>query len=122
MTRAVETLYDTDFSAWAESVAGRLRAGDLDGLDFENIAEEIESLRKSEYRGVAASLKVLILHILKWDHQNSQVGSPEKEALGKLGLHDRHSENPDRRLFGIESKPGAQDSDCPSEGLRPCGA
>ncbi|MDQ6704598.1 MAG: DUF29 domain-containing protein [Acidobacteriota bacterium] len=42
---------------------------DLDGLDLENIAEEIESLGKSEYRGAAASLKVLILHILKWDHQ-----------------------------------------------------
>ncbi|MDQ2899160.1 MAG: DUF29 domain-containing protein [Acidobacteriota bacterium] len=94
MTAAVEPLYDIDFCMWAESIAERLRAGDLDGLDLENIAEEIESLGKSEYRGITTSLKVLIVHILKWDYQKrkrseswvSTIGNRRIEIEGYLEM------------------------------------
>lgn len=60
-----EAGYDTDFYAWAMQQAELLRAGRLDLVDIENIAEEIESLGRSDRRAVGSHLVVLIEHLLK---------------------------------------------------------
>jgi hypothetical protein len=66
------SLYDADFIAWLQEQVAHLRAGRLDELDVENVAEELESLMSSERRELANRLEVLILHLLKWDHQPDQ--------------------------------------------------
>jgi hypothetical protein len=43
-------LYDEDFYAWANQQAALLRAGKLSEADIENIAEDIDSMGKSEKR------------------------------------------------------------------------
>lgn len=43
-------LYVTDFFAWANEQAALLRAGKLSTADIEHIAEEIESMGKTEQR------------------------------------------------------------------------
>jgi len=58
--------YDADFFAWANEQAGLLRAGRLSEADIENIAEEIESMGKTEKRELISRLKVLMVHLLKW--------------------------------------------------------
>jgi hypothetical protein len=65
-----QLLYDRDFYAWANEQAGLLRAGRLSEADIENIAEEIESLGKSEKRELISRLTVLLVHLLKWQHQS----------------------------------------------------
>jgi hypothetical protein len=62
-------LYDQDFYAWANEQAGLLRAGRLSEADLEHIAEEIESMGKREKRELVSRLTVLLLHLLKWQHQ-----------------------------------------------------
>ena len=62
-------LYDQDFYAWANEQAGLLRAGRLSEADIEHIAEEIESMGKSEKRELVSRLTVLLVHLLKWRHQ-----------------------------------------------------
>ncbi|WP_442753649.1 DUF29 domain-containing protein [Methylocystis sp. JAN1] len=47
-------LYDDDFYAWANEQAALLRAGKFSGADIEHIAEEIESMGKTEKRELAA--------------------------------------------------------------------
>ena len=64
-----QQLYDQDFYAWANEQAGLLRAGRLSEADIEHIAEEIESLGKSEKRELVSRLTVLLAHLLKWQHQ-----------------------------------------------------
>ena len=44
------TLYEQDFYAWANQQASLLRAGRLTDADIANIAEEIESMARSEKR------------------------------------------------------------------------
>jgi hypothetical protein len=63
------TLYDRDFYAWLNEQAGLLRAGRLNELDIENLAEEIESMGRSEKRELVSRLEVLIMHLLKWKFQ-----------------------------------------------------
>jgi hypothetical protein len=65
------SLYDTDYVAWLEEQVAHLRAGRFAALDVDNVAEELESLLKAERRELRSRLEVLILHLLKWDHQSS---------------------------------------------------
>ena len=61
--------YDVDFYAWTIEQAGLLRAGWLSEADIENIAEEIDSMGRSEKRELVNRLTVLLVHLLKWQAQ-----------------------------------------------------
>ncbi len=65
----VGTHYEQDFYTWTQEQGARLRAGDLAGLDRENLAEEIESLGRSQFDSLVSALRIVLLHMLKWDHQ-----------------------------------------------------
>jgi predicted DNA-binding ribbon-helix-helix protein len=68
-------LYDHDFYAWANEQAELLRAGRLSAADIANIAEEIESMGRGEKRELASRLRVLLLHMLKWQNQPERQGN-----------------------------------------------
>jgi len=61
--------YDLDFFAWTEEQARLLRAGELVELDALNLAEEIESVGRSDRREIRSRLIVLLAHLLKWHFQ-----------------------------------------------------
>ena len=61
--------YERDFYAWTKNQADLLRSGRLDEADIANIAEEIESMGRSERRELISRLQVLIAHLLKWQAQ-----------------------------------------------------
>jgi hypothetical protein len=63
------TLYGADFVGWTRIQADRLRKGLLNGIDTQFLAEEIESLGKSDQRAVVRHLVNLYAHWLKWTHQ-----------------------------------------------------
>jgi predicted DNA-binding ribbon-helix-helix protein len=63
--------YERDFYSWLMEQARYLRDGRFDALDRDNLAEEIESLGREQFNKLVSALRVLILHILKWDHQAS---------------------------------------------------
>lgn len=69
------TLYDRDFYAWANQQAALLRAGNLAAADIAQIAEEIESMGKTEQRELENRLTVLLLHLLKWRFQPKRRGA-----------------------------------------------
>ena len=68
-------LYETDFYAWSNEQAALLRAGKLSSADIEHIAEEIESMGRGEKRELVSRLRVLLHHLLKWQHQPSRRGN-----------------------------------------------
>ncbi len=63
-------LYEADFFCWTQRMAEVLRSGDLSRLDIENLAEEIESLGRSDRRTIESRLTVLLMHLLKWQFQS----------------------------------------------------
>lgn len=68
-------LYETDFYAWANEQAALLRAGKLAAADIEHIAEEIESMGRTEQRELESRLTILLLHLLKWQFQPKRRGA-----------------------------------------------
>ncbi len=65
------SLHDSDFYAWSLEQAALLRAGRVDKADLSAIAEEIESMRKTEKRELISRLAVHLLHLLKWQYQQA---------------------------------------------------
>jgi hypothetical protein len=63
------TPYEADYAQWCVEQGALLRAGRLDVLDRENLAEEIESLGRSQEDEIESRLNVLLLHLLKWKYQ-----------------------------------------------------
>lgn len=63
------TLYETDFYAWTQHQAALLRAEEFEQIDWNNLIEEIESLGRSEKHEVESRLIVIIMHLLKLQHQ-----------------------------------------------------
>jgi predicted DNA-binding ribbon-helix-helix protein len=70
--------YEQDIYSWAMQQAEIVRARRWDELDIANVVEELESLARTEYRSLVSALRVLMLHMLKWDHQ------PEKRSRSWL--------------------------------------
>ena len=64
--------YERDFYTWALEQAALIRAGRIAEVDRENVAEEIESLARSEFDKFVSFLQLILLHILKWDYQASR--------------------------------------------------
>lgn len=61
--------YARDFYSWLMEQARLIREGRFDAVDRENLAEEIESLGREQFNKLESALRVLLMHILKWDHQ-----------------------------------------------------
>jgi hypothetical protein len=62
--------YEQDFYAWTQEQAELLRSSKWQGLDIENLAEEIESLGKQQKQELRNRLGILIGHLLKWEYQS----------------------------------------------------
>jgi hypothetical protein len=75
------TLYERDFYAWANEQAGLLRAGKLAQADIANIIEEIDTLGRSEMRELVSRLRVLLLPLLKWQHQPNLQGASWRASI-----------------------------------------
>ena len=77
-------LYDRDFYAWSNEQAALLRQGKLGDADVAHIAEEIESMGKTEKRELVSRLTVLLIHLLKWQFQ------PEKRSTSwRLSIEEQ---------------------------------
>ncbi|KQP34224.1 hypothetical protein ASF27_01260 [Methylobacterium sp. Leaf102] len=63
------TRYEDDLYTWVQEQVALLRAGRVDALDLDHIAEELESLSESEFGKLQSTLRVLVMHMLKWDQQ-----------------------------------------------------
>ncbi len=98
-------LYEQDFYAWANEQAALLRAGKLGEADIEHIAEEVESLGKSEKREFVSRLIVLVVHLLKWRFQPSLRGRSWKLSVEeqRIAIDAHLADNPSLKTVVAEA-------------------
>ncbi|NJO54970.1 MAG: DUF29 domain-containing protein [Bacteroidales bacterium] len=72
--RTTRARYDDDAYGWAFEQAALLRAGRWSDLDIEHLADEIESVGRTEADKLESALRLVLMHLLKWDYQ------PEKRT------------------------------------------
>ena len=66
---ATKASYEGDFYTWTQEQGSFLRARRFDAIDWENIAEEIETLGRDEFRKLVSFYRLILIHTLKWEHQ-----------------------------------------------------
>lgn len=65
-------LYLADETDWLDRNAELIRAGQFDEIDPETLAEYLTDMAIRDRREVVSRLRVLLAHLLKWEHQPSQ--------------------------------------------------
>jgi hypothetical protein len=100
----LKILYEEDTVAWSENQAAALRAaaqgGSNQALDWENLAEEIEDLAKSERRSLRSHIRRIIEHLVKLEHSPSN--RPHRKwrqtiRNARIEADDRLKESPSLR-------------------------
>ncbi|WP_026097473.1 DUF29 domain-containing protein [Baaleninema simplex] len=74
-------LYETDYLRWIEVTIAQLRRREIENLDWENLCEELEGMARRERRSLKSNLVVLLLHLLKWQHQPQQRSGSWKGSI-----------------------------------------
>ncbi len=92
-----------DLYSWAVRQAALLRAGRLSEIDPVAIAEEIDDVGLEEYHRLESALRVVMLHLLKWDHQPD--GRSRSWTLSVLE-HRRRVHRQLQRSPGLKSQLG----------------
>lgn len=80
------TFYEMDYVRWIETTVEKLRQGDYQQVDWENLIDEIKDMARSERRSLKSNLIVVLLHLLKWQFQ------PERRSgswAGRIVEHRR---------------------------------
>lgn len=108
---ALDSLYEKDFFAWTQEQARALReVGQSPGsnlpLDWENLAEEIESLGRSQRTALRGHVRRIIRHLLKLEYSpatDPRRGWYESVSESRADIEDLLSDNPSlkREMGGI---------------------
>lgn len=73
--------YEKDLHAWTLEKAALLRQRCFAKIDVDNIAEELENMRRSERHELVNRLAVLLAYLLKWHFQPTQCGNSWKYMI-----------------------------------------
>lgn len=95
--------YDEDFYAWTQAQAREIRRAGAERnnapIDWENVAEEIESMGKSERSEIISRLRVLLPHLLNWLY------CPELRERCERGWRLTIDEQRDRIIDDLDRSP-----------------
>lgn len=72
VTNKLTVRYEEDFNLWTEQMVELLRSRRFEELDIDNLIDELESMSKRDRREILSRLKLILMHLLKWNYQPSQ--------------------------------------------------
>lgn len=72
---------DADFAAWIEHQVEALKSGRFDELDIEDLSDEVESLARRDFRKLRSAIRIILLHMLKWDKQPEERGNSWRRSI-----------------------------------------
>ena len=99
MNSRVSSAHEQDFYAWGITNAKLLREGKLEGIDIEHVAEELESMGKTQQRVLISRLTVLLAHLMKWQLQPELRSRSWKNTIKiqRIDLQELLQDNPSLR-------------------------
>ena len=97
--RRAGVAYADDYAAWVEHQARLLRERRTAELDFENLIDEVESLSVTVYRELVSALRLVLVHMLKWDFQPTHRTRSWQTSIrnNRAEVSDLLNENPSLR-------------------------
>lgn len=123
--------YERDFYGWLMQNAKLMREGNFSKIDAGNIAEELESMGKSEKRELINRLAILLAHLLKWRYQTTKRSTSWKNtiAVQRIDIYGLLEDSPSLRheieekiavayekaILGAENETGIEKSRFPEQ-------
>src|SRR5438477_12986206 len=94
-TKPPNSLYETDFHAWAQSQSRAIEERRWTDVDAANVADEIRSLGLQVEREIGDRLEILLSYLLKWRQLAEYRGLAWKENIDRQRqeLADLFAEN-----------------------------
>jgi hypothetical protein len=84
LRRTDKTLYETDYNLWVLETVAKLKSQDLDGLDWDNLIEEVEDLSRRDKKKLKSLLRLLCEHLLKLVYWRSELQRNEGHWRRKI--------------------------------------
>ncbi|HET6573505.1 MAG TPA: DUF29 domain-containing protein [Fimbriiglobus sp.] len=79
---ALADLYEADETAWLEAMSELAACRRVGEMDFPHLSEYLSDMAKRDRREVKSRLVVLLIHMLKWEHQpDKRTGSWQATLL-----------------------------------------
>lgn len=101
---SLSTLYEQDYVLWLEQTAHLLRSDRFPDVDVENLIEEIEDMGKSQKQALKSNLRILLMHLLKWEYQSERRSSSWRSTIRehRNRLEDAFADSPSLKVFFAE--------------------
>lgn len=104
LTTLTSSLHDQDFNLWVESTIELLQQKRFDQLDIENLISEIESMGKNDRKSVKSNLRILLMHLLKWQYQPDKRTNSWRTTIKehRNRLEDDFADSPSLKNYFLE--------------------
>lgn len=86
-SKQTRSSYEEDFFDWTSHQSESLRDRRVGDLDWDNLAEEVESLGRSQKLEIRSRLRVLLAHLLKWHFQPNRRSHSWQSTIGEQRVH-----------------------------------
>jgi hypothetical protein len=95
------SLYDHDFYLWTQQQITCLQQEKWAEVDVDNLVEELGDLGRSEQKELGSYLKLLMMHLLKWQHQPERRTTSWEVTLSNCrdGIQDCLEDSPSLQRF-----------------------
>ena len=106
-------LYEQDYYAWIQKQVRAMRQRRLKEIDWDNLAEEIEDLGKSEKRSIECRMAQIVEHLLKIAYAPARMKSSNRRGWelsireARRQIRRRLSESPSLRRQTLPMLPHA---------------
>jgi hypothetical protein len=104
LTTLSPSLYEQDFNLWIESTIELLQQKRFDELDIENLIYEVESMGNNDKKSVKSNLRILLMHLLKWQYQPDKRTNSWRTTIKehRNRLDDDFADSPSLRIYFLE--------------------
>lgn len=104
LTTLSSSLYNQDFHLWVESTIEILQQKRFDQLDIENLISEIESMENNDKKLVKSNLRILLMHLLKWQYQPEKRTNSWRTTIKehRNRLEDDFADSPSLKNYFLE--------------------
>ncbi len=99
-----KTLYESDFYLWLTTTAEHLHQGNFSEIDLDDLIEEIEGMARKEKQALKSNLRVLLMHLLKWNYQLDKRTNSWRFTIRehRKRLEDAFADSPSLKPYYLE--------------------
>lgn len=93
------SLYDKDYYLWLKTTINKLQNQQFKEIDVNHLIEELEALGRTEKKALRSYLRLIVMHLLKWQYQPNKRSKSWKITIrnNRFEVEESLEDNPSLR-------------------------